>query len=89
MNIKVIFILLSYSWFGVSKVILSNVALLNILIGLIIFSLSVHWMYAYIFNTNMHNHLGVIKPSEHKTTRLLSFVFGLALFIYTSYPSLS
>jgi hypothetical protein len=86
-TLKIAFVLLSYVWFFTSQVVLSDVTFGYLTIGLIIFSLGLHWIYSYIFNTDMHNHLGKIKPNESKATRFFSFIFAVGLVLYISYPS--
>ena len=84
--LKIVFVLLNYAWFYTSQVVLSDVSFAYLVIGLILFSIGLHWMYAFIFNTNMHNHLGRIKPNEAKATRFISFIFAVGLVVYISYP---
>jgi hypothetical protein len=86
-TLKIAFVLLSYVWFYTSQVVLSDVSFGYLAIGLIIFSLGLHWIYAYIFNTDMHNHLGKIKPNESKATRFFSFIFAVGLVLFISYPT--
>jgi hypothetical protein len=86
-TLKIAFVLLSYAWFYTSQVVLSDVSFGYLAMGLIIFSLGLHWIYAYIFNTDMHNHLGKIKPNESKATRFFSFIFAVGFVLYISYPA--
>lgn len=53
-----------------------------LLVAITLYAIAGHWVYAYLFNTNMHNHIGLVKPGEAKNLRLLSCLFGLGLGVY-------
>jgi len=83
---KVLFVFSSYIWFLISQITLSNQSIDGVLVGLLIYSLSVHWAYAYIFNTNMLTKGPSIKPNEYKATRLCAFITSIALGVFLTYP---
>ncbi len=84
--LQFIFVFSCYAWFFISQLLLSNQSIEGFLVGLLIYSLFVHWSYAYIFNTSMITKGPSIKPNEYKTTRLCAFLTSIALGIYLTYP---
>jgi uncharacterized membrane protein len=59
-----------------------KVTALYLLMCFVLYVIASHWIYAYVFNTNMHNHIGLVKPNEAKNVRFLSFLFGMVLGAY-------
>jgi hypothetical protein len=53
-------------------------------VTMVLYGIGCHWVYAYIFNVNMHNHIGLIKPNEAKGTRFFSFMFGIVLALFVT-----
>ena len=85
--VKIVFVISGYAWYFASKVALSSTSIPSLVIGLLIFSLGLHWVYAFTFGVNMHNHIGKTRAGESKLTRLFSFMFGLGVVAYVSWPN--
>lgn len=51
-------------------------------LSLVVYFIGLHWVYAFIWNKDMHYHLGKVPyaaSGEHRTLRLCAFAFGLLL----------
>jgi hypothetical protein len=83
---KIVFLAISVIWLIVSRVFISDKFSIEYwIMTTVIYSIGIHWIYAYVFEVDMHNHLGKIKPNENKTTRFLSCLFGGAICIFITF----
>lgn len=75
---KFIFLAASVSWLVVSRIFFTDSTSIEYLIlVIVIYSIGLHWVYAYIFNSDMHYNVGKIKSEENKKLRLILFYFGV------------
>lgn len=57
-------------------------------LSLVLYLMGLHWVYAFIWNKDMHYHLGKVPYSsggEHKTLRFCGFVFGLLMCLFIAF----
>ena len=84
--LKITFISLCCIWYYISKNYFSDDSMGVIWVGFVLYCLGIHWMYSYIFNSDMHYNIGKIKPNEEKIIRLCGFIFAIGLCIFITYP---
>lgn len=77
---KFIFLAVSVSWLVISRIFYTeNTSIEYLALVTVIYSIGIHWMYAYIFDLDMHYNVGKVKPNENKIARLLLFFVGAAI----------
>jgi hypothetical protein len=82
---KVGFTMIMFTWFFISRLIFKNDTSFYYVLGVgVLYAISTHWIYSFIFNTNMHTHINKIGPNQSKTIRLALFIFAIGMGIYTT-----
>jgi hypothetical protein len=79
---KLLFLILATLFFTLGGYIFQKESYMEWLASLIVYLVGLHWVYAYIWKLDMHNHLGKIPydpEGKHERVRFLSFVFGIGI----------
>jgi hypothetical protein len=83
--IKLLFFILAITFFVFGGYLSNKNTLSEWLVSSLVYLIGLHWVYAYIWKKDMHNHLGKVcydPEGKHHKVRFLSFVFGLCVCIY-------
>lgn len=83
-----LFVIVLLIFFGISGVLSNKYDLAHWLLSLVVFLIGTHWISAYLWKTDMHNHLGKVRyyaDGKNRTIRLLSATFGVFICVYSAF----
>ena len=79
---KILFLTTSVAWLIVSRLFFTEKPSVEYwILTTVIYSIGIHWIYAYLFDVDMHCNVGKIKPGENKIARLLLLLIGVVICI--------